>query len=148
MHSYVWHDSFICVTWLIHMCDMTHSYVWHDSFICVTWCIHMCDMLCSHVRYEPFIRVTWPIHMFDFSHSYAWRVWFMCVTWRIHMCDMPHHMCGMMHSHVWHGSFIYASFATPTLLTYYWRVKRKAPRTIARRNEACVSRAPKKLNET
>jgi len=36
-HSYVWHDSFICVTWLIHMCDMTHSYVWHDSFICVTW---------------------------------------------------------------------------------------------------------------
>jgi len=26
-HSYVWHDSFICVTWLIHMYDMTHSYV-------------------------------------------------------------------------------------------------------------------------
>ena len=23
-HLYVWHDSFICVTWLIHMCDMTH----------------------------------------------------------------------------------------------------------------------------
>jgi len=23
----VWHDSFICVTWLIHMCDTTHSYV-------------------------------------------------------------------------------------------------------------------------
>jgi len=31
-HSYVWHDSFICVTWLIHMCDMTHSYVWRDPF--------------------------------------------------------------------------------------------------------------------
>jgi len=37
---YVWHDSFISVTWLIHMYDMTHpyvchdsSYVWHDSFI-------------------------------------------------------------------------------------------------------------------
>ena len=36
-YSYVRHDSFICATWLIHMCDMTHSYVWHDSFICVTW---------------------------------------------------------------------------------------------------------------
>ena len=23
IHSHVWHDSFICVTWLIHMCDMT-----------------------------------------------------------------------------------------------------------------------------
>ena len=30
-HPYVWHDSFICVTWLIHTCDMTQSYVWHDS---------------------------------------------------------------------------------------------------------------------
>jgi len=28
----MWHDSFICVTWLIHMCDMTHSYVW-----CCVW---------------------------------------------------------------------------------------------------------------
>jgi len=27
----VWHDSFICVTWLIHMCDMTHSDVWHNA---------------------------------------------------------------------------------------------------------------------
>jgi len=45
-HSYLWHDSFICVTWhitqdasiyaYIYMCDMTHSYVWHDLFICVT----------------------------------------------------------------------------------------------------------------
>ena len=30
-HSWQWQGSFICVTWLIHMCDMTHSYVWHDS---------------------------------------------------------------------------------------------------------------------
>jgi len=30
-------DVFICVTWRIHMCDMTYSYVWHDVFICVTW---------------------------------------------------------------------------------------------------------------
>jgi len=35
--AYLWRDSFICVTWLIHMCNMTHSYVcvrlihtWHD----------------------------------------------------------------------------------------------------------------------
>ena len=76
-HSYVWHDSFICVTWLIHMCDMTHSYVWHDSFICVTWLIHMYDM----------------------THSYAWRDSFICVTWLIQMCDMTL-------SYVWHNSFM------------------------------------------
>jgi len=34
--SYVWHDSFICVTWLIYMCDMTHSYVVRD-LIYVVW---------------------------------------------------------------------------------------------------------------
>ena len=39
------------------VCDMTHSYVWHDSFICVTWLIHMCDMThiansTSHVSAE------------------------------------------------------------------------------------------------
>ena len=41
--SYVGHDSFICGTWPIHMCNMTHSYVGHDSFICVTWLIHTLD---------------------------------------------------------------------------------------------------------
>jgi len=42
-------DSFIHVTWLIHMCDMMH-----DSFIHMTWMIH-----------EPFIHVTWLIHTRD-----------------------------------------------------------------------------------
>ena len=65
-HSYVRHDSFISVTELIHMCDMTHSYVWHNSFMCVTWLIHMRDM----------------------THLYVWQDSFICVTWVIHMCDM------------------------------------------------------------
>ena len=25
------------MAWLIHMCNMTYSYVWYDSFMCVTW---------------------------------------------------------------------------------------------------------------
>ena len=57
-HSYEWHDSFICMTWLIHLRDMTPSSVWHDSFICVTWLIYMCDM----------------------THLYVWRDSFICVT--------------------------------------------------------------------
>jgi len=43
-HPYVWRDSSIYVTWLIHMCDVTHPYVWRDSSIYVTWLIHMHDM--------------------------------------------------------------------------------------------------------
>jgi len=42
-------DSFMCVTWLIHMCDLSNSYVRHDSFIWVTWLVHVCDMTHSYV---------------------------------------------------------------------------------------------------
>jgi len=74
----LWYIPFICVTWLIRMCDMTHSYVRHDSFICATWLIHMCDMTHSYVRHDSFICVTWLIHMCDATP-------FMCVTALIHM---------------------------------------------------------------
>ena len=30
-HSYIWHDEFIHVTWLIHIRDITRSYMWYDS---------------------------------------------------------------------------------------------------------------------
>jgi len=68
--SYVWCDSFICVTWLIYMCDMTHSYVWHDSFICVTWLIRTCEIthsycrLCTHlcVHYVSFVSDSASVH--------------------------------------------------------------------------------------
>ena len=55
--SYVWRDSFVCVTWLIRMCDVTHSYVCHDSFVCVTWLIRMCDMTHSYVCHDSFVCV-------------------------------------------------------------------------------------------
>ena len=50
--SHIWtrdmmHNSSICVTRLILLCDMTHSYVSRDLFICVTWLIHMCAMTCA-----------------------------------------------------------------------------------------------------
>jgi len=75
-----WHGRFI------KMCDMNHSkcVIWiipsvrHDSFICVTWLMHMCDMTHSSavydnscVRCDSFIFVTKKI--------------FICVTQLIHM---------------------------------------------------------------
>jgi len=99
--SYEWHDSFIWVTWLVHMCDMTRSYVWHDSFICVIWLVHMCDITPhiftnttdsfftdttdSYVRHDVLISATWIIHMCAMTHSYVWRDSFTCVTWLIHI---------------------------------------------------------------
>ena len=62
----VCHDSSICMTWLIHMCDVTHPYVWHDSFICVTWLIHVCDMT------HPYMWQDAPAlpHLQSLSHTF------------------------------------------------------------------------------
>jgi len=111
----MWHDSFICVTCLIH--------VWHDSIICVMWLIHMwhdsciCDMtpnlwmrvtgVASSMR--PY--VTWLIHMCDMTRLHVmglcnkWHDSFICVTWLIHMCDMTHSY-GTYVVHMWCDSFI------------------------------------------
>ena len=35
-------ESKAVVTWLIHVYDMNHSYVWHDCFVRVTWLMHVC----------------------------------------------------------------------------------------------------------
>ena len=86
-------------TWLVRERDMTHSYVWHDSFICVMWLISACDMSVtglihmfdtthSYVRHDLFICGTWLIHMCDVTRSCVWRDSFICVMWLIHMCDV------------------------------------------------------------
>jgi len=81
-HSYVWldatpfdllrRDSFICVAWLIQMCDMTPLFnrLWRDSFVCVTWLIRMCDMTHSHDWHDSFVYLTWLLHICDMTRSH------------------------------------------------------------------------------
>jgi len=58
------YDWFILVTRLFSCVrhDMTNSYVWLDSFICVTWLVYMCNTTLSNIWNNSFIRVTWLIH--------------------------------------------------------------------------------------
>ena len=48
LHMYVYIYIYICI------CDMKNSYVRHDSFICLAWLIHKCDMTHSCVRHALF----------------------------------------------------------------------------------------------
>jgi len=107
-----WHDTFISVTWLIHMRDMTHSWpiltrdlVWliYDSFICMTHIyiyIYIYIYMSCHVTYmwhdmmSCHIYVTW--HDSFMTPSYAWHDSFTYVTW---------HDLFMTHSYAWHDSF-------------------------------------------
>jgi len=114
IYSYMWHDSFIFETWLVHMCGMTRSnkLFWncrYNESIRVTRLIHMCDMTHSYLGYDSFTCVTWPIqicrylwliHMGDMTRSYVCldSSIYICVIWLIHMGDLTR-------SYVWHDSF-------------------------------------------
>jgi len=84
-HSYMWRDSFVCGTSLIHICVVTHSYfcVWRFGLFCDTWLIHMCDVTHLDVWRDSSVCVTWLI-----------RIWardvFVRVTWLIYTCVVTH----------------------------------------------------------
>jgi len=117
-HSCVWHDPFLCVTWLIPVCDMTHSCVWHDSFLfwCVTWLTFAkCS---SNLRlHEPTLSYVWRMHKFDMTHSFAWHDsplpdaarFEVCVTRLIHMRDS--FLC-VTNSCVWYDSLMCVTWLT------------------------------------
>ena len=79
----VWHDSLICMTWLIHMCDMNTD----DSFMCVTWIIHTRDLTYLHVRHDLFISVTGLIYMCDMNDSHPRHASFIRTTGLNHVCE-------------------------------------------------------------
>ena len=98
---------FLCVTWLIHMCNMTQS---HLSFwmpldvplIRETWLIHRCDMTVWHMTYwymtcgmcVTWLIATWRIHTRDV-------IWCICAALLLSI-----HTCDMTHSYVRHDLFI------------------------------------------
>jgi len=112
-HSYVWHDSFTCVTWLIHTCDMTRSYGWSDSFLCVVWLIPlaqhmkmMCEWVfyCEHIQEGGYVTLFQCIpqiitlcHMTFFFFPYSHK----CDTHRNESC-IPQiiTLCHMTYSHL------------------------------------------------
>jgi len=70
-HSFVYHDSFPCETWLIHVCDMTHVSVCHDSHDRGSWC-H--EFITDHMW-------KWPIYLYMMTHSCVRQDWCICVPW-------------------------------------------------------------------
>ena len=77
-HHSVWHESSMCVTWLITVCDLTHQCVWHDSLMFVTRLINVCGRsfaVCGAGIFRLVSCMTW-----------------MCVAWLITAGDMTHHI--------------------------------------------------------
>jgi len=81
------HDSLICVTWLIDMCDVTRWYVWRDSLIYVTWLVHILEEE-GAIPKTTIHCIPWLMTMCDMFDSYVWHDSFICVSWLVHLCDM------------------------------------------------------------
>ena len=85
-HSYTWHDWFLfvtvlitCLTWLVHIFDMTHAYMFYDLFMCMAWLPDMCHMTHSYVWY--FVRDMHHVtHACDMTQLRLWLVSCTCVT--------------------------------------------------------------------
>jgi len=86
--AYMWHDTFMYVKSLVHICVRRHdSSIWHDSsiYVCTRW--HLLHMSNTHsnVWHVSFIHVT-SRNIPDMSHSLMCAAtWFMYVTWLIHL---------------------------------------------------------------
>jgi len=78
----VWHDFFICVPWVLWMCDMTHSYVQHDSLKCVTQRFHVWQMSLVNVWHENFSRVS--------TISFTQQIYSELASDRKFSCELTH----------------------------------------------------------
>ena len=108
---------------------MTHPYVWQYSFICVKWLIHVCDIftyssVCSkiprcaneeeHIMYtrtktRACLSYMW--HERESCHTYEWV---MSHTWMRHVT----HMNETCHTYAWVMSHI--GTKTRACLSYVW----------------------------
>ena len=119
-----------CVTWLIHMCDMTHSYVWHDSFICdmthsyVTWLIHILihTRAVAHSHRTCSLHV-WTSYMYEVAYIYLYvcrSCTYISITQlRIYIFIHIDHFTCMKKLHVWR-SCIYTSICMKKLHIYIY----------------------------
>jgi len=110
-HFDVWHDSFMCVTWLTHMCDMTHSEaipVIRVMLQCVAVCCSVlqcgavwCSVLLrvirvmSHIRMIPVTQMSYVTHVGESCHTYEWVVSHIQIIQRlgasaINICNTTH----------------------------------------------------------
>jgi len=87
------------------LCYMTHPYLWHDTFLCVTWLMQGWVMSCLGITHGPkangiivwhvaSLRVTWLMPGWVMSwHTHNTRAqgkWGNFVTWLIPVCDVTH----------------------------------------------------------
>jgi len=83
-HSYTWFGSFTRVPWFIHARDSTHWHVWHDSCICIMYLIHIRSLALdvrdnTHLQFQVFVTI--PIHTHIRSLALHVCEWVLSQKW-------------------------------------------------------------------
>jgi len=120
------------------MCDMTYSYVRHESFICVSWLIYtLLKMIEACHTHEWVMAHTWMsqvTHMNESSHTREWVMSHTCMhlvcicwyLWLIRMCNVTHSYDSFVescHTYKWVMSHTWMSHIThmnESCHTYEW----------------------------
>ena len=99
-HPYVWHDSSIRVTWLIHTCDMTH---WRTGGVGRTL---LQELTCLCVMPHTSIRRV--ANFVKSRYIFQWVVSYMSMRHVTHIYELCHmsmrhvtHVC-VTHTSIWH----------------------------------------------
>jgi len=96
--SYMYTFVCVCVTWLVHECDMTHSWVCsvssHEGVgVFVVRPNNTCvwhDCVCVYIYACVYMHICIHVHMY--TNVYVWHDSFMSVTWRIHECGVSRYI--------------------------------------------------------
>jgi len=106
-------------TWRLHTCDMTHSFVWHDSFECGTWLwwrfLHLSWRVVSRWAACMYIYMYMEIYIYIYKFYLSISILASFLVSGFTMSSLSNdetrliHMCDMTHSYVWHNPFEYGT---------------------------------------
>jgi len=124
--SYVWHDSFICAPWLVHMCAVTRSGVcngvcihdlcihmnctitrWHCIWMSHDLCIHINKSLCHEwVMYCAYMWIAWWLGgtVYESVMTCAYISTSLCVmneSWRVHTSGLHNDSMALYMNRSW-----------------------------------------------
>jgi len=120
------HDSFIRVTWLIHMWDMADWYLKHNACVCDTGLVDMWDMTHVYVAHNSIICVTRLTCMWHTTYVYVTHNWCARDNWLFRTCEWV--TCHVRMSSVSHTNH--------TRLAYEWVMAHIWMSHVSRMNES------------
>jgi len=61
---------------LYHESSFTHSYTWRAPYICVIWLIYLCDLFCAYIiKFMPHIQTWQGPTLYSYDESIKSHVW-------------------------------------------------------------------------